>query len=471
MFRTIAAVAVALAVMPVAAIAQPAATEEQSREADLFAEDDGTAKPAAPAPATPGVAATPAPATEVTGDLGDSRASGQVTENTELLRDHTQLGGLFYLRNGLQWNEDTDASDQRLTQSTLVDLYLDARVNDRVRAYLRGRTVYNPLADTAATSPMAGLLGAKASADEVSVLLDQAWLKFDIARRVFLTLGKQQVRWGTTRMWNPVDVINPTRRDPLTFFDERQGLPMVKIHVPFENGWNGYLLALTDDAAKLDQPGVASRIEYVVESAEIGLVGAVRKGQDPKVGLDLSAGVGDFDVTGELGTVFVGDTVEWQASAGVSWTWAYAEDDSFSLGVEYFHNAQGAGDDAGVVSAGAAAIQAGKPWPYQPFYTGTDYAAVVAAVVSPGPWTDAVVSFIGLTNLSDGSALGRLSLQGRVLTDLSLEGYVSAPVGEGEFTGYTREIRKQFGPMATLIGAELPTRQVATVGLNLRVDM
>jgi hypothetical protein len=58
-----------------------------------------------------------------------------------------------------------------------------------------------------------------------------------------------------------------------------------------------------------------------------------------------------------------------------------------------------------------------------------------------------------------------------VLTDLSLEGYVSAPVGEGEFTGYTREIRKQFGPMATLIGAELPTRQVATVGLNLRVDM
>jgi hypothetical protein len=36
-------------------------------------------------------------------------------------------------------------------------------------------------------------------------LLDQMWIRFDILETVFVTAGKQHVRWGTGRFWQPTD--------------------------------------------------------------------------------------------------------------------------------------------------------------------------------------------------------------------------------------------------------------------------
>ena len=60
------------------------------------------------------------------------------------------------------------------------------------------------------------------------------WIRFDIAQRVFVTAGKQHVRWGTGRFWQPTDYLHLLKRNPLDVFDARQGTSMLKLHVPWE---------------------------------------------------------------------------------------------------------------------------------------------------------------------------------------------------------------------------------------------
>ena len=45
------------------------------------------------------------------------------------------------------------------------------------------------------------------------------WLNFDIGRTVFVTAGRQRVKWGIGRFWNPTDFLQPARLDALAFFD------------------------------------------------------------------------------------------------------------------------------------------------------------------------------------------------------------------------------------------------------------
>ena len=440
-------------------------------------------------------ASTPATAKGADGDpegsdLGDVRMAGAARENTELLtRDRTQIGGFFYLRTAGSLAEDQKFSDATLGNSTLFDTYLDSRVNDRVRAYARGRLTYNPLANAggaAAGGGQSGLGGlglGTASTDEVRASLTQLWLKFDVDRKVFITAGRQFVRWGASRFWNPVDVLNTTRFNPLLFFDDRVGPTMIKAHVPIESlGWNLYAILLSEDAARLEQLGLAVRGEAVFGQVEVGLSGVARKGLDPKVGVDVSAGVWDFDLTGEASAWFPeGADPQWQASMGLSWTWAFGEDDSLILGMEYFHNPGGVSADTVVKSftdfavASATGGKAQTP-SFMPMYTGRDYVGALAVLISPGDWSDGMITGLTLWNLTDGSGTAQFNVSTRVLTDLTVELYAGASFGDGEFRGYVPKLKEAFAPMAALMpgGQALLDGMKAPLfrgGLNFRVDL
>ncbi len=468
------------------AFADPPAKEDKSREDDLFG-DEPAAPPAGLAPAQ---AATES-------DLGDARMTGPARENTELLsRDRTQIGGFFYTRNGATLGQGSETSDIGLSQTTLFDTYFDSRLNDRVRAYARARIIYNPLADVPASAG-ASALGFGVPGEEVRYVVDQLWLKFDLLHRVFVTVGRQHVRWGATRVWNPVDVINPTKYNPLLFFDDRTGVPMVKLHVPFNNEkWNAYLLVLNDNATTIDRLGAAARVETVFGQAEFGLSGKVQKGGDPKLGLDLSAGLGDIDLTAELGSVFPssGDPT-WLASAGLSYTYAYRDDDSLTMAVEYFHNPEGFTFDQVKAKYDAAAAdylfrsylnpKAQLVLPaLTPFYTGRDYAALVATVISPGNWSDTSITLLALSNLTDQSGLGRLSVSSLFLTDLTVEAFVTASWGDGELRGYVPMLKNKLSAaLPEMPDADAQKREqlqqvrdglhapLLGAGLNLRVNL
>ena len=448
----------------------------------LFGGDD--AKPAGAATPT----AAELKSAEPTGaDLGEPGLKGQ--ENTALLtRDRLQIGGFFYMRNFAGLGDGGSVKrDLTLGQATLFDTYLDGRINDQLRAYVRPRVLYNPTNDVPPTGLFA-LTGATAQ-PEFKFLITQMWLKWDVRKTVFFTVGQQFVRWGATRLWNPVDVINPARFNPLTFFDERTGLPMVRLDVPFAGEkWNWALLALTDNALTADRVGLATRIEgsgklsigeHFDINGEAGVLGRVQRGTDPKLGAYLSAQLGEVDLTSEFGATLVSsatsavERVDWSVSAGAAWTWAYRDDDALNLSAEYFHNPSG----VGLTDVRSAYQQAFASFPkvstpaFTPFYTGRDYLALVATVISPGNWSNTSLTALGISNLTDGSGIARLQVVTLALTDLTVEMFGSAQWGDGELRGYVPMFRDLLTSNGLAAQADALKAPLWGAGLNLRVEL
>ena len=169
----------------------------------------------------------------------DAFATGRVQE------DPLKIGGLFYTRIFLTALQNQPFDQSTLSFPTLVDVYLDARPTDRLRAFVLGRLTYDPF--FAVTVGGTALPGVPASTvpSNPAVVLDQAWLAFDIGHAVFLTVGRQHVKWGVARFFSPTDFLASQPRDPLALFDSRLGVTMIRAQVPWERaGWNFTAIAL-----------------------------------------------------------------------------------------------------------------------------------------------------------------------------------------------------------------------------------
>ncbi|MCC6624384.1 MAG: hypothetical protein IT385_24245 [Deltaproteobacteria bacterium] len=353
--------------------------------------------------------------------------------------DPLTIGGQLYLRLGATINDRGSAGEQRLSMPNLVDVYLDARPEDRVRGFVSGRLYFDPTIDEGEAS----LLGT--SQEVTRVLLDQLWLKTDIARRVFLTVGQERIKWGSSRIWNPTDFINARRKDPLAFFDERTGVPMIKAHIPIES-WNLYVIGLFGQADRLDAIGAAARLEMAFEATEIAVSALAGDERKTSFGLDLSTALGDFDVTAEVSLTDEHDTLVYEGdccsfdppvfpsarardawvarfSAGIQYGFKVdSEDDAQYVGLEYFYNPLGY-DDPDIY-----------PWllvndAFEPFYLGRHYLGFNWVVPAPGRWDDVTFSFAFIGNLSDESYVTRLDFVASLHTRLTLQAYAQAHFG------------------------------------------
>lgn len=174
----------------------------------------------------------------------DAFASGEVTDNA------LQLGGLYYQRMIMSAQQSQGVKNAPLSLPLQFDAFMDARPSDRVRGFVDGRLYYDPSLDqysnSTSGSGFGGLQYLSNSTGPSSpstltnpipipnnpqVALDQAWLKFDINRTVFVTAGKQHVKWGTSRFWNPTDFLSTQKRNPLLPYDLRLGNSMVKFEI------------------------------------------------------------------------------------------------------------------------------------------------------------------------------------------------------------------------------------------------
>lgn len=456
----------------------PESPGDTGRDEDAIFGDEGTDT------STETPAATP--------ESRDDAVLGQGAEGIDgfqIIEDTLAIGGIVYMRTAYSILQDNDIEDNTLSMPNLLDVYLDARPGERVRAYVRGRMSYDPTIDPDGTGAFGQPVG-----DNPDVLLDQLWLKFDIARAVFMTLGKQPIRWGTARLWNPVDVVNAARRDPLALFDERTGVTLVKVHVPVESlGWNFYLVGMMDEASGLDKIGVAGRAEFVIETAELSLSAVYQKGRKPRVGFDFSAGIGDVDLYGEVGVAFgldgkvwegtfdvstftlpneqdVSDDVAVQVAWGLNYGVNYTDEDVLYLGVEAFWNQRGYQDESLYpwLLYQSSQGQGG----FQPFYLGEWYTALYLLLPSPGEWDDGSITFSTLANLSDLSFISRLDLTVRVLTWLDIQTYVSGHYGTkgGEFRFAVDIPAVDIPGVLSFPGVEIKP-QLIDLGLNLRVSI
>jgi hypothetical protein len=280
---------------------------------------------------------------------------------------------------------------------------------------------------------------------------------------VFFTVGKQHVKWGVGRFWNPTDFLHASPRNPLATFDARTGTTMIRAHVPWEaRGWNFYAAAVLEplvpardaDAPASNQLGAlggAARAEVVLGTSELGAAAVVQKGRPTRLGLDVSAGVWELDVYGELALRSDTERPRWRevdasapllsrfaaydpsgwdaaATAGASWSWQYSDEDALTVGGEYAWERNGY-DDEGLY-----------PWlllqgDFTPFRLGRHYAGAFATLPAPGSWNDTTLTFSTLGNLSDRSFVSRLDWSLLVLTYLRVEAFGAVHYGTngGEF--------------------------------------
>jgi hypothetical protein len=475
------------------------------------AEPDGGAPADAAAP-TPPPAEVPgtAPAAAATPEGRDQALLGAPSTTGEIqhLSDYQapenplQIGGQIYLRTQSTARQGDSPGSWSLSAPSLLDVYFDARPNPRVRGFILGRMSYDATVPPDATTGMAAASSQGAFTGSSvtgfttfnpsrgpNALLDQLWLRFDLGQRVFVTVGKQHVRWGTGRFWQPTDYLHQQKRNPLDVFDARGGTTMLKLHVPWEaRAWNFYGFAVADEGGEtgpatvgtastvfgtgttLRQVAGGARAEIVILGAELGLDVLAKRDRKPRFGIDLSTGIGDFDVYADVGirhgedfnkvvpatgtngmdcvlsdgTPVTTDVVsqkyavtqqsgiKTQTVVGLNYARKYNDNDLWTIGAEYFYNQPGYADTS--VYPGLLFNQSNQPQ-LNFFYTGRHYGALFLSLPAPYSWnrTNFTVSTLG--NLSDLSFVTRLDVAHTLLTHLSVEAFVGVHYGSrsGEF--------------------------------------
>jgi hypothetical protein len=511
----------ALCLFSFAALAQ-----DRPNEADLF----GAPEPAADAgaPARPsegdlfGGSDTPTQVSLVP-DGGVDRDVSELTgtstskfDTDEVKSDPLKIGANLNMFGQVLFQEGKTLAKEPVSLPMLLEAYMDGRPTDRLRAYGVARLQYDPSrpAATATTNtstmmtmndmanmgmgsftlPGAGGVGLTGStAQNPTVALDQLWLRFDIARTVYLTVGRQKIRWGTARVWYPTDYLNSQPRDPFNPFDVRLGVNMVKVHVPIEKlGWNFYGYGLFDNIGAnnsqltLGNLGGALRAEFVVWQAELGLGAVWMNGRRPRYAADLSLPIGPFDVYGEIairsGRDFVitrapsdtkfqsfldaaqtagvrnallgedfatayadelakfdvsigrGTGIYAQVSGGLSWQFNYTDKNFGILAAEYFYNPAGYANPVEYQASLfiAQGIFRLTPDPVQqiPLYSGRHYFALIASAPGIPGFPWISVSATNLLNLNDISGLARLDVTFRVLTYLNVQAFGAVFYGQ-----------------------------------------
>jgi hypothetical protein len=486
-------------------LAGRARAEDRPSEQDLFGGGTSTPSPtpSPSAPATP--APTTAPPSPVTGAPGPpspavsappaaapaSEAAGGTARDQELLsggadakflsdyvapENPLQIGGQLYLRMQTTAYGGQAPGDWSLAAPSLLDLYLDARPNPRVRAFILGRMSYDPTLppNGAGVLPQTGSMmsnGAFASSTSPTgfstfsntrgpaTLLDQMWIRFDILDHVFVTAGKQHVHWGTGRFWQPTDYLHQQKRNPLDVFDARPGTTMIKLNIPWEEkGWNFYAFGIAEDpnagTASLGQVAGALRAEVVLAGVELGADTYLRRGQKPRFGFDLSTGIYDFDVYADV-AVRPGDDFlhefpgegsmpaglyaftgyETQAVGGINYSRKYNDNDMWTVGVEYFYNHPGYDNASAYPALLEEAFLHGDSSAFPFFYLGRQYGAVYLTLPAPYSWNYTTFTLSTLSNLSDRSFITRLDYSVTILTHLSVEAFAGVHYGHlgGEF--------------------------------------
>ncbi len=397
-------------------------------------------------------------------------------DTNDVVSDPIRIGGNLLMTAQLFAREGVAFADESISAPFILDAFLDSRPTDRLRAFALARLQFDPTRPTSAPAPStttstagSGTVGLTGSgATNPNVQLDQLWLRFDIARKVYLTVGRQKIRWGTARVWFPTDYLNSRPRDPLNPFDARLGVNMVKVHVPVESkGWNFYGYGLLDNIAPgasgltVERLAGALRAEFVFGKTEIGLGGIWQKGRRPRYAVDFSSAVGPLDIYGEVAirqapdflkynipddvtlenfvsnvsrvTAYRPQGVTAQTSLGVSYQFNYTDEAFGIVSAEYFFNPLGYKSPAEYLVqtflpqfTGAAL----DPLQQTSLYGGQHSLALTAVAPNVGGLTWVTLSLANILNFSDPSGLVRFDAIFRVLTQLNVQAFASVFYGQ-----------------------------------------
>lgn len=460
-------------------------------------------------------ATQPAPQPAASDEEAERLSGGKTSNGFETGRvvdDPLRIGGSFYIRTYGSIADKTKFADNKLDVPMLIDLYADARPTERLRAMILARAQYDPFLSTSFGGVV---LPSTTKPSNPSVALDQAWLSFDISHTVFVTAGRQHVKWGTAHVFNPTDFLSSQFRDPLSTFDTRSGVTMVKASLPWEKmGWNFYAVAVFEptqqpatglgsagssgstpltgvttttsaNGTTFGDVGAAARAEATFGNTQVGIDGLVQRGRHGRAGLDVTSSVGPLDLYAEAAIKNGSDVQLWKpaanpiaalglagayekdhtdlvvgAAGGIGGDIALPNNRSMNITGEYFFNSAGYSDHKIY------------PWllfngGFQPFYNGKHYGAFVVTLSDSAAHT--TYSLSNIANLSDLSAITRFDFNIKVISFLTLEAYAGVHYGTrgGEFN-----LAIDVQPIAALGVPEIHTQPtIVDVGLGARLSL
>ena len=222
------------------------------------------------------------------------------------------------------------------------NLMLDARLKNGVKAFANMETAY------------------QSKTRETTSVLREAFLDFNLNRRVYFRTGKQVLQWGRCYLWNPTDLINIEKKTFVCKIGYRDGAYGVKFHMPFGTDYNIYGFLDTGSAPEDRDLGGALKFELLTGKTEMAFSGWAKRNRRPVFGYDLSSRLGDVDVAGEVSvarrdnTRFIRDNGgtletyrsndEWVTKAAVNFSEGFRLgnfNDRLTVATEFFYNQHG----------------------------------------------------------------------------------------------------------------------------------
>ncbi len=364
------------------------------------------------------------------------------------IHETTTIGGRLSVDSVGVLRQGAKFSDTYYGSGATLYTYLDASPNDETRAFVRMRAIH----------PDPSLYSSEADAASPRLDLDETWIKIAAwDKRAFFTIGRQHVKWGTGRFWNPSDVLAPSAKDPLAVYDYRLGSNLVKFHYPLEKeGSNLYVIADVDHLNTNNSPGIAVRAEILIRQTEWSVTGYHRDHKKTMLAFDLSKDIGPFDWRGEfvasknnsmnfyktsdadnsVASVYSRkDKWIFQFIEGMQYLLPYGDQKHIQFELEYFFN------DMGYRNRNLEYV-ALKMGDAQRLYAGRQYLGFLMGIPKPGNWQNSSIYLSSLYNMSDSSGLNRMSLQTRFFKEALLELWASSSYGaDGEFSFATTPTR------------------------------
>jgi hypothetical protein len=308
---------------------------------------------------------------EMFGNTIISPSEKLIEKNTEKIEiEKVNIGGRLDGTASFAPRANSKGSQEKIDYSLKSDVFIEAVQDENLRALARLRFLAKPASsqNTQNSQNTQGFqLSQNTTTETFSTQLDEAWVKYNSNKKVFYTLGKQHIKFGSGRFWNPTDFLAPEIKDPFASFDSRLGVWLVKVNVPIEEFGTNILGILNfSNANTPENLSGTFRIEQAVAGmAEVSLTAQAAPKNNQKFGLDISAGLGIFDVylenawtktngrTKLKGGSFTEQNFSLptlennsskfipQTSVGAAYTFNYSDSDSATLGVEYLENSLG----------------------------------------------------------------------------------------------------------------------------------
>ena len=191
-------------------------------------------------------------------EKGFSKSKGMQDEDHRMVEaDRLKIGGYLQTEYMAYQLENAAAQDFIISPMTL-EMYLDAQMKNDVRAFFKGRLIHDSSVNEALPSPLTGGVQKQNNS-----YLDEMKISFHSHRKIFWTVGRQKIKWGASKFWNPTDFLNLQKYDFLRQEDLRSGISMVKAHIPWRDA-NFYVLGVNEAAAESSQTGFRRAIRIAI---------------------------------------------------------------------------------------------------------------------------------------------------------------------------------------------------------------